>query len=404
MSLLSTDFDFRANADLGKQEINFRTDGYWLKDQIEPDNNEFRLKRAYVEYLHRGSGIDVLLGRQKQFDSGMYTSFDGATIKYPLRKNLTLASSFGKPQYFADIYDKLNYQFYSANADWEINGSNRLNLYFNTQTLDGVTDREALGFQSQFISEKFYSSINVDYDLAFSELNNFLFSGNYNFNKSNSLSLTLGYQRSPFLSATNILIGQVDLDLELYLKSKENRDSLIEDALARTSLSQYYSLSYSTELDEHANLILDYYHSALTQIPSPDFLAGLDPDNTTMDFQQNSVGARVVFQKAFYGDDIATLGVRQTSGDTSSSSQIYFSEKLRFGNTLYINPKATYAKLQFDNGNSDQQQIRYALLLTYKPQRRLELSLEAGNENISIQQSRNSFDSKYLFIGARIVF
>ncbi len=406
MSLVSTNFDVRGSAKWSDHEVRARTSGFSILNNLDNKDNEFRLKRAYIDYTHNNSGINVLLGRLKEFDSGVFTSFDGVIAKYPVFENLSISASMGQPIYFTDIYSDIDYFFYSAGIAWKINESWKTNAYYNKQTLFDVTNREAIGGRAHYYKENMTASVNIDYDVAFSELNTFLSNASYRFNEKVNLSGTLGYQRSPFLTATNILIGQAELDLETYLESKQNQDSLLDDALERTALNQYLSLSYNYKISDDLRVIADYYQSNLSDLPSSALLLGeqVVQDTESDSFEQQAVGIQFVNQSLFFRNDSAALGVRFRTGDDSNSTQIFFSDRVRFGNTFSFTPRLMYLVNNFNGSQPEQQQIRYSVSLSYKPFKNTELNLEAGNEHFSVEEGDIAFDSTYFFLGYRVNF
>lgn len=405
LSLLSTDWDIRSSMQWNGHDLRARINGFWLKDELDTDQSEVEFKRVFVDYHHQGSGFEAALGRQKNIDSGVYTSFDGLTVSYPLTPDLRVSASVGQPVYFSDIYDELDYFFYSAHLDWEINSHWQLKSYYIEQTVNDVTDREAVGARAVYIGKKITSFLTVDYDTAFSEINNILLNSNYAATENTNVNFTYGSQRSPFLTATNILIGQADLDLDLYLQSKENKDNLLDDALSRTALNEYFTVSVNTRLTDRLRLIADYYDSALSDIPSTELLQGLPiTTDSSGEFHSQSLGLQLVFQDFFLQNDSMSVGLRRNDGDSSTTNQIYINERLRLGRRLTINPRFSYADVQFASNADSQQQFRYSIALTYRPWRNVEFNLEAGNESITTQLSDTRYESDYIFAGYRFNF
>lgn len=405
LSLLSTDWDVRSSGQWNGHDLRVRFNDFWLKDQLNSEDSEVRIKRLYVDYEHQASGIRAAIGRQKNFDAGVPTSFDGLGVRYPLWHNVEIAATVGKPVYYSDVYDKLDYFFYSTNLHWDINQSFQINSYYIVQTVNSVTDRQGLGVRGQYDSSALSTAVTVDYDTAFSELNNLLWTFNYNINQAMSVAVLYGQQRSPYLTASNILIGQADLDLDFYLQSKTNKDNLLDDALARTSTNQYYSLTFNARLSDRLRLITDYYDSTLTDIPSPELLLGLPTTGVApSDIRQQNYGLQLLFDNFFYHNDSTGFGLRRSAGDTSHTTQVFLNERLRLGSSLVISPKLLYANVQYDSLADDQQQWRYSLTVDYKPFRNTELSLEAGNESISIGDTKLDFNSRYFYLGYRVNF
>ena len=116
------------------------------------------------------------------------------------------------------------------------------------------------------------------------------------------------------------------------------------------------------------------------------------------------MGAQLIINNAFFSNDSTSLGLRSSDGTSSSSISLFLNDRIRIGNSLVVNPKINYSQTSYDAQREDQNQLRYALSLRYKPFRNTELSLEWGSESISVPQGGQDFDSNYLFFGYRVHF
>ena len=418
LSIQSNDFDLRASKRGKTHEFSFRTNGFLVRDGLDRENSTLlrdrerdynRLRRAFVSYNHRPSGFDAVLGRQREYNSGVFTSFDGITLSYPVLKPLRVSVSTGSPVYFTPFYDGLDYNFVSLHSELDVGERWQFNTYLTQQTVNDITDREAVGFRTSFRGENLTSSLVVDYDIAFSELNSLLFNGFYRLGSKTKFNLTYGQQRAPFLTATNVFIGRVgrtgeELNIEEYLQSQENTETILEDALDRTSLSTYQTLSVRQGLDDNFEVIFDYYQSTLSEVPSSEFLLNDDVLRTTDTFDNQSYGLRLLAQRIFSKGDILNLGVRQGESDQGESTLVFLNERLRFGRRFSIQPRLSYLTLKFNNGESEQQRTRYSLFLSFRPTRNTELSLEAGDETTNTDSNQQSFNTRYYFGGFRINF
>lgn len=403
LSILSNDYDLRASKRGDTHEFSFRVNGFLVQDEINEDEDYNRLRRAYVNYHHRPSGIDAVIGRQREFDSGVFTSFDGLTLSYQVREPFKLSVSTGTPVYFTPFYDDLDYNFVSVHGEIDIGKRWQLNTYVTQQTIDGITDREAVGFRASYAGKNLTSSLSLDYDTGFSELNSAVFNGFYRLGEKTNFTATYGQQRSPFLTASNVLIGRIDIGLEEYLRTPGTEDTLIQDALDRTSLSTYQTLSVSRALDENIDIILDYYQSSLSDIPSADFLFG-DGLRTTASFDNQSYGLRVLAQQIFSKSDILNIGVKQGENDQGENTLVFLNERFRLGRRLAIQPKLSYLTIKFNNDEAEQQRTRYSLQFSFRPTRNTEFSLEAGDETVNTDDNQRSFNTRYYFGGFRVIF
>ncbi len=227
----------------------------------------------------------------------------------------------------------------------------------------------------------------------------------YQFTGNLSVSAAYGKQRSPFLTASNILIGQADLDLELYLLSRDNVDTLLEQALSRTSLNQFFTLSINSRLSSNIQLFTNYYHSSLSNIPSYEFLqGGMDAPDIRSAFQQQSFGSQLMIENLFFDFESTSLGFRVNSGSSSSSNQVFVKERYRIGSKFLLSPQLMYTAVSFDASDERESRLRSSLVLIYKPVSNGEFNLEVGNEQISRDIRPDTYSSTYVFAGYRFSF
>lgn len=405
LSRIVSDFDFRSSIKWGNNSLKARVNGYNVNDLLNGEDSITQLKRLHLDYQHLSSGLHTTLGRIKDSDSGIFTPYDGVTLSYPILKNIHVTTSAGLPVYFSDIHDDLDRKFISTNISWDTNKRWRFNAYFAHQTLNDVTDRSALGFNSQYFHSRFSSSINVDYDYAFNELNNFLWTSNLSLTGTTQISAVYGYQRSPFLSSSNILIGQPNLDLDFYLSSPENKDNLLDEALERTSLNEYYTINFTHNIDNSLKLSFDYTHSFLSEIPTFDTLGLIETNaETSPTFLHDSFSVQLVKQNFLSKTDTFTLKARGSRSDTSDSNYFYISERMRIGKKFVLQPKLWLIHSKITTRDESQTVWRLSMYSSFSPWPATEFNLEIGGEHISTGIDDNTFGSAYIFAGYRINF
>lgn len=409
LAALYTHYDLTAGYRLPGHELEVRLNGYDVADMLDHvDNDKTAIKRLYLDYTHVDTGLNFVGGRQKDYDSGMYHYFDGLSVKYPLSPRWQIGANVGVPVQFSDFYDYMDREFFSLQTrfDWEKNWS--VAGYVTQQTVYGETDRAAFGGRVQYASEKFSTFANVDYDYEFSEVNLLRWQGTYTFDNRNHLSMNYSQQRSPLLSATNVLLGQPYLNLEQYLQSQANRDYLLFYALERTSLYESGSVSYQHHVDENLQLLVDIYHSVSTDVP----IFGADDTGTNAPVQSNdaeyrysSAGLQATINNFIGMNDSATLGVRVADTDLSSSNMVHVSERIRlFSNKLFITPRVHLKYTEDKADETAQTNLRGSLALNYRPWRNTELRMEMGNEVVRDLDEKNNIDFSYLYIGYQIRF
>lgn len=416
LSVIATNIDATAGYRLPDHEFKVRLTGYSNYDLMDyPDDYQWGsddrtvIKRAQLEYTHVDTGINAVGGRQKDTDSGMYMYFDGLTVKYPINNKITIGVNAGVPVQFSDFYDSLDRKFYSAQASYDHNEHWRVAAYITHQTLFDEIDRAAWGGRLQYVNDRFSSYLNLDYDYEFAELNIFRWSGTYRFDQKQQLTATYGMQRLPFLTSTNILLGQPYLNVEGYLRDQYNSEYLQWEALQRTGVYEYGSLSYQYKFDDSLHITTDLYRSTSSELPifeyNDEFFIESSVVEKGAEYEYTSVGIQAVALDFLGMNDTATLSFRHGDSTQASSNLIQFSERLRFwNNKIYVTPKLNVKYTQKKITDDSRSNIRGAVAVIYKPWRNVELRMEAGNETIKYLEQKNNLDQAYMYVGYQARF
>lgn len=408
-AVLATNYDVTAGYRHSEHEVEVRLAGYDQADLLEHvDDDKTAIKRLYADYTHVDTGLNLVAGRQKDYDSGMYSYFDGLSVKYPLTSRWRVGFNAGVPVMFSDFYDYMEREFYSLQTTFAWNENWNFAGYITQQTVYGEIDRAAYGGRAQYTSQKFSTYLNVDYDYEFAEVNILRWQGTYQLNKSHQIAAHYGRQRSPFLTATNVLLGQPYLNLEQYLRDQFNRDYLLYRALERTSLYEFGSLSYQWQVDEQLQIVTDIYHSVSSEVPIF-FLesGGLEASVASNDaeYRYSAGGLQAVLDNFFGINDSATMGLRVIDTTLSTSNMLHLSERIRlFDNRVFLTPKVHLKYSQKKSDDTAQTNLRGSLALSYRPWRNTELRLEVGNEAIRDVDEKLNIDYSYLFAGYQVRF
>ncbi len=408
LSLVATHFDIYANKTLGAHAMQARINGYHLYDEMDSGRDtRSNLRQLHLNYRHSGNGLDITGGRQRDFRSGVFSSFDGVTIKYPVLEKLTMGVSIGEPVLFADVYDELDRRFFSIHAVYDFGQHWKATGYYTEQTLFNETDRSALGADIRYTAESLTGYFNVDYDYEFAEFNNLLLGSTYRFENRSTVSASYGRQRTPFLTATNVLLGQPFLDVQSYLQNDINRENLLYRALLRTSSSEFGTFNYHRKLDENLDLSIDVYQSVMSDIP----IFTTEPGeqsfvlNNDAEYRYTTGGIQLIANNFLGFNDIASLSLRTSDSTESSSNWLQISERLRFfNNKFFITPKVYLGYTQRKSNQHTQSRVRASLAAKYKPFRNTELFIEVGNEAFNDLELRHRIGTQYLFAGYSVRF
>lgn len=408
LSVVTTHFDITAGTTHWQgHKIEARLAGYDMMDLLEDRNDaKTRIKRFNVDYTHVDTGFNLLAGRQRDKNAGVYGYFDGASASYPLGDKFTIGVKGGVPVRFTDFYDTLDHKFASAFAEYRLNENWLFSTYTTYQTLYDEVDRAAYGGTVEYSGERLSTSANIDYDYEFAEVNIFRWNGHFMIDDKSRVSATYGRQRNPFLTATNVLIGQPYLDLEQYLREELNHEYALYDALNRTSLYETGSVSYFYRVDDKLHYSVDVYHSVSTDVPV--FIS--DDGWLTSDvsfkgtYRYSSVGIQAVALDFFGVNDTATMSFRHGDTTFAITDTLQFSERFRLGSKVHLHPKLGLRQSKNKETDSSQTYVRASLAGIYSPWRGTEFRLEAGNEVIQDLEGKNSVDNAFVYAGYQFRF
>ena len=403
LSVISTNFDVHAATRTEDHEFEARLNGYVLYDEMNDGATRNLLRNMNIKYTHTDSGLNLTGGRLRDFRTGVYSSFDGVSVQYPVMNKLSVGFNYGEPVLFADVYDDLDRSFFSLQANYEFSDQWRLASYYTEQTLFGEDDRKAYGGEVRYRGEQLSAYINLDYDYIFADFNNLLLGSTYRFDDGSHLTGSYGRQRSPFLTATNILVGQSQLDIEDYLRLQINRDNLLYDALQRTAVTEFGSLSYSRKLEENLDLSVDVYQSAMNEVPlflSEEERAGEPSVSAAGSYRYSSLGVHLNATNFLGMNDTATVALRYSDTSSSSTSSLQLGERLRFfSGRLLVTPKLNFAYTQRKDTDYSQLRVRSSIAVNYRPVRNADLHIEVGNESFNDLQNDLGINSQFLYAG-----
>ncbi len=408
LSVIATHFDLTGGTTKWRgHKLEARLSGYDLMDQGEEgDAANTRIKRFYIDYTHLNTGVNVVAGRQRDNDAGVYGYFDGAAIKYPYNDYITVGAKAGVPVRFTEFYDSLEHMFFSVYGDIRFNQEWGLSGYWTQQTLYSEVDRAAYGGKAQYTGQKLSTFVNVDFDYEFATLNLFRWSANYQLSDKSRLSASYGQQRNPFLSSTNIKVGQPFLNVQDYLRDAYNRQYLKYNALSRTSIYEYGSLSYSYRVDEKLHITTDFYQSLSSDVPVFESEDGWITSDVSFYgiYRYSSIGVQAVALGFFGKTDAATMSYRFGSTSFATTNTLQFSERFKLGKSFTLNPKIGLRQSKNNSADTNQTRIRISLAGVYKPWKNTELRLEAGNEVIQDLEGKNSLDESFVYAGYQARF
>ncbi len=215
-------------------------DSYTL-NLLENTDNVNRLYSAYAEVRNTRYDYSGRLGRQSGNSGGVLGRFDGISLGYGILPKWRLNLVAGEPVDYNPINsDK---QFWGTSLDigtfaehW--NG----NVYYINQTVDDITDRQAVGTELRYFDpRKSFISL-IDYDVSYGVLNIALIQANLQVGTKTNLNMLVDHRLAPILTTSNAFIGEPNTSIKSLLQQGLTEEQLRALAEARTPTSDLFNI------------------------------------------------------------------------------------------------------------------------------------------------------------------
>lgn len=402
-SALDSDLDVMAQLVQPNYEIRSRFTGGYRNDFLDGNNdNPMRITSLYVDaadHHHQNLGR---IGRQSQSRGGVLGRFDGMLLSHQLMPFVKLNLVSGYPVDTSTI-DKIATEtlFYGVNADF---GTYANTWDFNTfavqQTSEGLLDRRAVGGEVRYFKPNHSALGLMDYDVSYQTWNMILLLGNWLFPDNSSLNVVVDQRKSPILTTRNALIGQFDASLSA-LKQRFTEDQIRELARDRSADSRSYTLSLAHPLNDKLQVGGDLTLSTLSGTPAS---GGIDATPDSGEDWYYSV--QLMGSDLIKAGDIAIIGVRMNTNDTSNSVSLNLNTRYPVNQALRINPRLHIDRRRFASDGSTQWTTAPSVRVSYMMRRDFNLEFEAGGEwtNRDIAGTTDKTTGYYISAGYRADF
>ncbi len=400
---LVTDLDFVSRLKKDGMEIKSQFVGSYRHDYEDTNDSEFRPNVASVEVIDSDRGWFAKVGRQNRTTGGVLGRFDGMHAGYELTRDTTVNMVYGLPVLTSAKYRVNDVQdFYGISVDvadlwdgWDWTG------FYIAQDNEGMTDREAAGTELRYFDDKKSFFTLLDYDLHFSELNTFMFLGNWRFSRETQFNLTLDYRKSPILTTTNAIQGQGVENLD-ELFDIFSDDELKQLALDRSATTKTATASLTHRLNRKWQVIGEVTATEFGEMPASGGVEAIEA--TDVEFFYST---QLVANGLFYDNDTMITGLRY--GDATNTDTYTFTANWRHNVTrnFRINPRlrVDYRESKMDDGDRlvTKPYIRIDYTLKKWAKFEMDLGYEIWDETTADGTDNNS-DSTFISIGYRMQF
>ncbi len=387
-------FDFASRATLGY-------DYDLLSEEPISGGSSSRIYELYGDLYARDWDLGARVGRQSERSGGVPGRYDGAHLSYQLRPNLKLNVMGGFPVYSS--YDSLDTDrtFYGLSVDLsDVFDGVDTSVFLNTQSVDGITDRQGVGTQVTYFDGSRSVVGLVDYDMNLGTLNTLNVIGNWSFDSGLAISASADYRRSPFPLTENALIGQTASSIDELLGSL-TEDQIRQLAEDRSGKMLSYSLGLSRPFAERWQVNADFTVTQIEEGPGSGGVLAL-PDSGTEYFVDTSLVGSSLFTEG----DVSIVGLRYSDSYNTSTSTVYVDSRFPVTSGLRLSPALALSLREIAADNASEWFVSPRLRLLYRFSRRYEVDLEGGAElgRRSGDVDNASTTAYYLYMGYRADF
>ncbi len=344
-SSLLSDVNVFARKRTDKEVIVVRFDGGLVNDFLD-NRNEVRISRALVRYNDKVKEYKVTGGRQSRTAKGASGRFDGIVYTDLSKQNYTYSVYSGFPVASSADGFQSEHFFIGGSVNFEPYPNLVTDVYLISQYNSSLTDRQAVGSELQYITDKGFLFGIIDYDFFYAELNNVTAIGNYRYDPQWTFNMTIDYRNAPLLTTVNALQGQQTDSLDELAKTYTDSQiySLARD---RTSKSQnmYFGANYIIDEARQFTMSLSIANTQAT-VSSASVLATPASESVYLSGDYS-------VQNFFAISDFSTIGLRLSYSNTSETLSIRTRTRFNDARGIRYAPRLTLDyRLNTDSGLS----------------------------------------------------
>jgi hypothetical protein len=390
-SSLLSDVNVFARKNTAHSRIELRFDAGINNDLLE-DASENRVSRATISYHDKIANYKVVSGRQSRTAKGVFGRYDGIVLTQ-YNDSINYSIFTGSPVLSSRDSMNTNSQFIGGSINFRFLDNITTDIYLVQQDIDGLTGRQAIGSEVQYINDKGFFFGILDYDIFYSDLNNLTLISNYRYDEQWSFNVTFDYRNAPFLTTLNALQGQGVETIEELKASFSSNDiySLAQDRTSK-STNLFFSSNYQIDTGKQINVSISLNSTKATKSSSA-VLATPTSNNLYL-------STDYTLKNYFDLNDYTTIGARLSQSTTSETfsihtrTQFYDDQKIRYQPRFNIDYRL--------NKNTDLKQwiLKPSLKINYKLNKTIsfegKLGFEFSDFNLPDQDKQSSYS---VFVG-----
>ncbi len=215
------------------------------------------VSHGYLDVTDKDLQLHGRLGRQTRTGSGVLGRFDGLLVGYQFRPNMNLNVVLGRPVESPRYQYNDRRFFYGASVDFEnlLDGVD-FTVFTHRQTVDGIEDRNAVGGEVHYSTDRWNVIGVTDYDLGYQTLNTALVSSHFRLNDVTTVNAFFDFGAQPYLTTQNALAGQTTTSIET-LRQTFTESQIRTIARNRTAQAFRGSMGFVRTLNDRYKLNAD---------------------------------------------------------------------------------------------------------------------------------------------------
>ncbi len=361
-------FDFSSRVSLG-----YRSD---FLDDNATSGNATRVSYAYADLADVKTGLRGRFGRQSRNSGGVLGRFDGLNLGYEISDRILLNTVIGKPAYSSSDGIDSSRSFYGASVNYgPILENLDLGLFYIAQDVAGIEDRQAVGGEFRYFGSRQSLWGMIDYDLGYGELASAFLQGSWRFESKLSLHGLIDRRGSPFLSASNAMIGQPVASFE-ELAVIYSEDELRQLGRDRTAQSTTYTVGVSYPLSPKLQLNVDASQSTMDATPASGGV--LATEESTYNYYSGSLVASSLLKEG----DVTIVSTRMSDSSTAKVVSLTFDSRYPISRTWRINPRLRIDRRQRTADPNDEWLYTPGIRLQYRRSQKFRIEVEAGKQYV----------------------
>jgi hypothetical protein len=359
-------FDFSSRLSAG-----YRND---FLDENVGSGDSLRVSYAYADLADAATGLRGRIGRQSRNTGGVLGRFDGLNLAYEVSERVLLNTVLGKPAYSSSDGIDSSRSFHGASVNYGPVWDNlELGLFYIAQDVEGIQDRQAVGGEFRYFGDNQSLWGMVDYDLGYGELASAYLQGSWRFQSRLSIHALADRRGSPFLRASNAMIGQPVTSFE-ELAQIFSEDELRQLGRDRTSLSTTYTVGLSYPLSPKLQINADASQSTMDGTPSSGGV--LATGESSYRYYSGSLVASSVWKEG----DVSIISARYSDSDTSRVISLTFDSRYPIRRTWRINPRLRVDRRERLTDPNYEWLYTPGIRIQYRRSQKFRIELEAGKQ------------------------